>query len=120
MIIGIGSDIIEVGRVLKACENPRFAKRIFTSREEELFVRNKKRMAGNFAVKEAVSKVFGTGFSSCEPRDVEVLRDETGKPYVNLYGKAYELAKGKGISVIHVTISDTNELVMATAIGEGG
>ena len=57
---------------------------------------NAARLAGNFAVKEAVAKVFGTGFRTFGPREIEVLRDELGKPHVMLYGKAEETAKRLG------------------------
>lgn len=76
-------------------------------------------LAGTFAVKEAVSKVFGTGFRTFLPQDVEVLRDEFGKPYVRLYGNAKVLAGKKGIRRLEVSISNTAEHAMAFAVGEG-
>ena len=77
------------------------------------------RFAGNFAVKEAVAKVFGTGFRTFMPGDIEVLRDELGKPHVKLYGGAKELAQTMGIVRIHVSITNTKEYVVAFAVGEG-
>lgn len=118
MIYGIGNDIIELNRVIKACECKRFIERIFTDNEAELIKTDKKKAAGNFAVKEAVSKVFGTGFYMISPRDIEVLRDEKGRPYVNLYGGAKIAAAERGITNIHVTISNTKEYVSAVAVGE--
>lgn len=49
------------------------------------------RLAGDFAVKEAVSKVFGTGFRGFGLLDIEVLRDELGKPWVRLHGEQRNL-----------------------------
>ena len=49
----------------------------------------------------------------------EVLRDERGKPYVNLYGAAKQRAEELGITRIHVSISDTKEMAVGMAIGEG-
>lgn len=118
MIYGIGNDLIEYERINKACENKRFIERIYTDREAELIKADKKKAAGNFAVKEAVSKVFGTGFVMCWPKDIEVLRDEKGKPYVNLYGNAKKMAEDREIVRIHVSITNTKEYASAIAVGE--
>ncbi len=118
MIAGIGTDLVEVARVLKACERPAFLNRIYTEREKGLIAENIRRAAGNFAVKEAVAKVFGTGFVSVRPAEIEILRDKRGKPYVVLWGNAKELAARLGIERIHVSISDTKELAIAFAVGE--
>ncbi|MBQ9828594.1 MAG: holo-ACP synthase [Lachnospiraceae bacterium] len=118
MIAGIGTDMIEIKRIKKACEKESFLVRCFTAKELELIGQDPQKAAGNFAVKEAVSKVFGTGFSGFRPIDIEVLRDEKGKPFVNLYGGAEETAAKLGITVIHVSITDTEEYAAAFAVGE--
>lgn len=118
MITGIGVDIIEISRVVKACEKEAFLKRCFTLEEIKLINQDSKRAADNFAVKEAVAKMFGTGFHGIALLDIEVLRDEMGKPYVNLYGGAARLAKEQGITRIHVSISNTKDLSNAFAVGE--
>ncbi len=118
MITGIGVDLIEISRVLKACEKETFLRRIFTTAEIELFESDRKKAAGNFAVKEAVAKMFGTGFRGISLLEIEVLRDNRGKPYVNLYGKARDLAISQGIASIHVSISNTREYANAFAVGE--
>jgi holo-[acyl-carrier protein] synthase len=118
MITGIGVDLIEVDRVTKACDRESFRKRYFTDKEIELIEKDIKKAADNFAVKEAVAKVFGTGFQTFFPIDIEVLRTTEGKPYVNLYGKAEELSQKLGITAIHVSISNTKEYTTAFAVGE--
>ncbi len=118
MIIGIGTDIIEIQRVKKACGKEAFFTRCFTEKERILIDNNFSRAAGNFAVKEAVSKVFGTGIRGFQLTDIEVLRDEFGKPYVNLYNNAVSIAKKQNISKIHISISNTKEYAIAYAIGE--
>ena len=118
MIFGVGSDLIEIARVLKACERETFSCRVFTENERREAFGSEKRLAGDFAVKEAVVKDFGTGFGSIRPGDIEVLRDVSGKPYVNLSGKAKEFADSRGIDNIQVSISDTGELVLAFAVAE--
>ncbi len=118
MIIGIGVDLIEVARVTTACDKEGFVKRCFTPEEIRLIDQDVLKAADNFAVKEAVAKVFGTGFRTFFPIDIEVLRNSEGKPFVNLYGKAEELAKELGITSIHVSISNTKEYTTAFAVGE--
>lgn len=118
MITGIGTDLIEIARVSKACEKKSFLERYFTSAELTLITKDLKKAADNFAAKEAVAKALGTGFRTFFPIDIEVLRDEQGKPFVNLYGKAKELAKEIGINAIHISITNTREYANAFAICE--
>lgn len=119
MILGIGTDMIEIERMEKACKKDAFLRRTFTGEECRQAKGNPSRLAGNFAVKEAVAKVFGTGFRTFMPGDVEVLRDDLGKPYVILYGGAQKLASEMGIVKIWVSITNTNDVAMAFAVGEG-
>lgn len=118
MITGVGLDLIEIDRVVKACRKESFMKRCFTQQEIELIMPSMKKAADNFAVKEAVAKMLGTGFRGFTPIDIEVLRDTWGKPYVNLYGKAAEIAQQKGITLIHVSITNTKDYSNAFAVGE--
>ena len=119
MLIGVGCDLIELERVKKACEKEAFLSRIYTDDERRQADGKISVLAGTFAVKESVAKVLGTGFRAFMPIDVEVLRDDLGKPYVLLYGNARRVAEEKGIQRIEVSISDTKEYVMAFAVGEG-
>lgn len=118
MIVGIGTDLIEIDRIVKACEKEAFLDKVYTEKERELAILDKNKLAGNFAVKEAVVKMFGTGFHGIKPIEVEVLRDEYGKPFVNLYGRAKLQAKALGISSIFVSISNVKEYASAVAVGE--
>lgn len=119
MIIGIGNDLIEKSRVKKACEKDAFLSYVFTEHERELILKKPDRAAGNWAVKEAVAKAMGTGFLGFKIREIEVLRDELGKPYVNLYGNAKLKQEELGIKAFFVSISDTKEYVSAVAVAEG-
>jgi holo-[acyl-carrier protein] synthase len=118
MIVGIGTDIIEIQRIKKACDKEAFFMRCFTEKERLLIGDNYSKAAGNFAVKEAVSKVFGTGVSGFALTDIEVLRDPLGKPYVNLYHNAAKIAKNNNISKLHISISNTKDYAVAYAVGE--
>jgi holo-[acyl-carrier protein] synthase len=118
VITGIGVDLIEVDRVVMACRKESFLNRYYTVNEQELIQEDSKKAADNFAVKEAVAKMLGTGFRDFSPIDIEVLRDHLGKPYVTLYGKAAEISKQQGITTIHVSITNTKEYANAFVVGE--
>lgn len=89
MIIGIGVDIIEIERVRQAIQNNKnFLSKLFTERELDYFINrnmNSEVIAGNFAAKEAVSKALGTGIRGFSFKDIEILRNELGKPEVILH-----------------------------------
>lgn len=119
MVLGTGIDLIEIERVGKACQKEAFLSRCYTGEEIKRFKDSPSCLAGNFAVKESVAKALGTGFSGFSPRDIEVLRDPLGAPYVNLYGKARERMEQLGIEKIHVSITNTKELAAAFAVAEG-
>lgn len=118
MITGIGVDLIEIDRVVNACRKSGFLSRYYTHHELDWIGTDYKKAADNFAVKEAVAKMLGTGFSGFTPIDIEVLRNVRGKPYVNLYGKALEIAKDQGVTLIHVSITNTKDFANAFVVGE--
>ncbi len=118
MIRGIGTDIVEISRIEKSIENPRFLEKHFTKAENEYFF-SKKRIAESvaacFAAKEAFFKAVGTGFSDIKIRDIEILHNELGAPYIVLYNKAKEiLGKGK----VYVSLSHSQQYATAVVIVE--
>lgn len=115
-IVGIGTDLIERRRVKEACEKASFFEKCFTENERELIKNHKAAVSNNFAVKEAVSKCFGCGFSGISLNEIEVLRNDLGAPYVILYGRAREKADKLGIRKIHVSVSDTKEYSSAFVV----
>lgn len=117
MIIGVGVDSVEISRVIHSCERSHFTERIFTKDEIAQFDKRKIRAASDFAGKEAVVKVFGTGFAGCEPADIEILRDDKGAPYVKLYGGARKIAEDLGITNIKISITNTSDTATAFAVG---
>ena len=123
MILGIGTDIIEINRIEKALDRTESFKDKLLSREEkEYFFKKGNRtesIAGNFAAKEAISKALGTGVRNFEMNEIEVLRDELGKPYVRLLGNAKQIARQKGVTHIHISISHCKEYAVAYAMIEG-
>lgn len=121
MIAGVGTDIIEIARIEKAFSNKRLAERIYTPQELAAYRArggNVAFLAGNFSAKEAVAKALGTGFAGFSPFDVEILRDENGRPFVTLYGRAREKAEALGVGAIHISISNTAAHAVAFAVAE--
>ena len=121
MIIGIGTDIIEIERIEKVINRTNsFIEKSFTNNEIEYFKSKGLKgnvIAGNFAAKEAISKAMGTGFRGFGLKDIEVLRDELGKPIVKLSDKIYELLDIKEFN-IHISISHSKENAIAYAVME--
>ena len=118
MIFGIGTDLIEMERIQKAIQRKRFLEYVYTKAEQELIAGRVQRAAGNFAVKEAVVKAFGTGFRGIAPKEIEVLRDMAGKPYVCCHGRAEIFMQEHKISKLHVSISNLKEYAQAFAVAE--
>jgi len=107
MIKGVGIDIIEVGRIEKLLESKEnFLTRNFTEAEQEFNLKPES-VAGNFAAKEAFAKSLGTGFRGFGLRDVEVLRNELGAPYIVFRGER---------SAANVSISHTKTTAVAVVI----
>jgi holo-[acyl-carrier protein] synthase len=121
MIIGIGIDIIEISRIEKVMmRTSSFIEKSFTYNEIEYFKLKglmSNVVAGNFAAKEAISKAIGTGFRGFGLKDIEVLRDELGKPVVNLSEKIYNLLDIKEFNM-HISISHNKENAIAYAVME--
>ncbi|KEH90079.1 4'-phosphopantetheinyl transferase [Clostridium novyi A str. 4540] len=122
MIIGIGTDIVEIDRINKSIERtPNFINKLFTKKEIEYFISRKMRpefIAGKFAAKESVAKALGTGFRKFGFRDIEIDKDELGKPLVHLSGEAKETANKFGDYKLHLSISHGRENAIAYAILE--
>ncbi|HCC08203.1 MAG TPA: holo-[acyl-carrier-protein] synthase [Clostridiales bacterium] len=120
MIRGIGIDIIEINRVQEAVEKTKgFLEKTYTKDEIEYFKSRKMKyetVAGNFAGKEAFVKAMGTGFIGVEPKDIEILRDVSGQPYINvLKEEIKELLKD---ARIFITISHSQNYAVANVVIE--
>jgi len=122
MLIGIGVDIIETDRVREAIGKEGFLQRVYTENEIKLLRKrqmNPQTAAGNFAAKEAVMKAFGVGMDKLPFKEIEVLREESGAPYVNLYGSAKEAYERLNAKALRVSISNLKEMALAQAVLEG-
>ena len=122
MILGIGTDIIEIKRVRKAVENPRFLERVYTEKEREYCESRGAQRAASYAArwagKEAVLKAFGTGLREGELTEIEILPDEQGCPQTVLTGFWAELAERRGISRALVSLSHAQEYATAVCVLE--
>jgi holo-[acyl-carrier protein] synthase len=123
MILGLGTDIIEIGRMCKAVEGPHFLARVFTQKEIEYCnsrgAQRAASYAARFAGKEAVLKAFGTGLRGGTLLDIEILPDALGCPVVFLAGHYGDLAKKRGVTGIFISLSHAREYATAQCILEG-
>ena len=126
MLIGLGSDIIDIGRVGKTIKKfgNRFIRRIFTDEEIRRSENRKNRIASyakRFAAKEACSKALGTGFSKgVFWKDIKIANSLSGEPMLKLQGGAAKrlqaiLPKGSK-SIIKLSLSDDQSTAYAVVI----
>ena len=112
---GIGTDIVEIERIERAIQNPKFKERVYTPKElESLREKGDKPQsyAGKFCAKEAVAKALGTGIRKFNLTDIEVLNDSLGKPYVIFGENLKQYAK----TLVDISISHSREYATAVAI----
>jgi holo-[acyl-carrier protein] synthase len=125
LIVGLGVDISEVGRIKAAIERHGevFLRRVYTAREREYCERFKnkfERYAGRFAAKEAAMKALGTGWArGVRWVDVEVVRQKGGRPTMALAGEAGKVAERLGVKNIALSITHTETQALAQVIFEG-
>ena len=126
MILGIGSDIVDVRRIERvvARHGERFIARIFTDVERGRAERGMRRMetyAKRFAAKEACAKALGTGFrAGVFFRDMGVVNLRSGRPTMELTGGAQARLKAitpQGYAArIDVTITDEGPIAQAFVV----
>ncbi len=111
----IGVDIIEIGRIKEAVERwgERFLRRVYTEAELAAYRYKPSSLAARFACKEAVMKLLGSGKYGINWREIETLSHSSGKPLVNLYGRAQSKAGELGIREIAVSLSHSKENAVA-------
>jgi holo-[acyl-carrier protein] synthase len=126
VIVGLGLDIAEIDRIEAAIlrHGAPLIERLFTPREAAYCERHKnkyERYAGRFAAKEAAMKALGTGWRrGVRWRDIEVIREPSGKPILHLAGVAGELAARMGVKNISLTITHSGNVALAEVIFENG
>lgn len=120
MIIGLGSDILDIARIdgLISRFGERFIGKVFTASEIAACKNAPAYYAKRYAAKEALLKALGTGFAQgIRWHEVEILNDSLGKPVMNIFGQAKaildNMAEG---AVINVSLSDTSTVAFAVVI----
>ncbi len=122
-VLGTGVDLVENERLrgLIARWGSRFKDRVFLPSEQaycEMRASPWLYYAGRFAVKEAVSKAFGTGIGpSLTWLDIEVLKDTvSGAPSVRLGPRGQRLALRRGVCQVLISLSHTRHFSLAHAM----
>lgn len=126
MIKGIGTDILAIDKLNSVFKkedylNDSFVKKTYTSLEIELAESRPLPLycyATHFAGKEAVFKALTTTGEDLRLNEIEILNDDTGKPYVVLHGNALLLAQKKEISHVLISLSYEDNYAIAYAITE--
>tara|TARA_B100001123_G_C14906435_1_gene865963 strand:+ start:252 stop:644 length:393 start_codon:yes stop_codon:yes gene_type:complete len=126
MIIGIGSDIVDIKRIKKTLNKfgDRFINRCFTEKEK---IKSESRYnkfasyAKRYAAKEACSKALGTGLAKgIYWKDIGVINNKDGKPFIELTGNALKKLKQitpkNKIPSINLSISDEKDIAFAVVI----
>lgn len=127
-IYGIGTDIINITRIEKMVNKiyyTRFYNRILSKNEVKEYILIKEReqrsiyLAKRFSAKEALLKALGTGYRlGIAFNEIEIVKDELGKPMVDFLGKTLEIAQGiiKNDFTNFISWSDEDSYIISFAI----
>jgi len=124
MIFGIGTDLVEIKRIESINSIDKFANKILSKNELSIFnsLKEEKKitfLSKQFAGKEAISKAIGTGITKqTRFKDIEILRDENGKPILNAIDGFKKYMNDLGITKTHVSLSDERNYAIAFAVLE--
>jgi holo-[acyl-carrier protein] synthase len=126
MILGIGTDVVEVERIAqKLTSRPGFVEMVFSEKEIAYCKKQThtaESFAARFAAKEAFLKALGTGMEATfELSQIEVLNYENGKPYMVISDNLTKILHEKGIGksfVIHISLSHTKQMATAVVVLE--
>jgi holo-[acyl-carrier protein] synthase len=125
MIVGIGVDLVQTGRVWELLERKgeRALARLFTATEVARCRASRsprESFAARFAAKEAFFKALGTGWGRGGAwTEVEVVSAPSGAPSLRLYGEAAARAAERGVARVHLSITHTDDLACAYVVLEG-
>ncbi|MDP3386230.1 MAG: NAD(P)H-hydrate dehydratase [Eubacteriales bacterium] len=120
-MIKSGIDIVEVKRIERLIKSESFVRKIFSDNEMAYLEERKYKAttaAGIFCAKEAVSKCLGTGIAGFSWHDIEILRNDLGRPFVVLGGKALKLSEEKRIVRFDISITHIEDYALSIAIAE--
>src|SRR5580698_9655203 len=125
MVLGLGTDLIEIARIKESVERhgERFLHKVFTEGEIAYCMSKKinsaESFAARFAAKEAGAKALGTGISrGVTWKEFEVRREASGRPTLHLSGRAAELAEAIGVKRVQLSLTHSRELALAVVVAE--
>lgn len=124
MVIGIGTDIVEIARIQKMyAKHPHsFSERLLTQFELNELSQTKfpeKFLAKRWALKEAVSKALGTGIAQgVSFTDMEITHTELGAPVLTLIGRSKIRADELGIQNWQISVSDEQHYCVAFVVAQ--
>ena len=116
MIVGIGTDVVDVARLGRMLDRtPALAQRLFAESERGLPLES---LAARVAVKEAVAKALGSP-PGLRWREVSVARGEHGAPVLATSGAVAHLARARGVTAWHLSLSHDAGVAVAFVVAEG-
>jgi holo-[acyl-carrier protein] synthase len=124
VIYGVGTDVVEIGRIEKALAHfgERFARRILSEFEFNRFKNHRSPaayLAKRFAAKEAFAKALGTGIHApANWQGVWVENLPSGQPVLQFSDSLTQFLSRRGVSKAHVSLSDERGVAFATVILE--
>lgn len=125
MIVGIGSDIVEIARIQSLLKRqPRLRDRLLTTREQAYLPAGPERriaefVAGRFAAKEAAAKALGTGIGAHVAfTDIEIIPDRQGKPCLYIAPDVLATLFPQSTLRLHVSISHSQSCALAHVVIE--
>ena len=122
MVLGVGTDLIEIERIAQSVSRfgMRFLHRVYSAREIA-YCQTKRNAAESFAAKEAAAKALGTGIShGISWLEIEVVRLPSGKPSLQLTGRALNRARALGVARSSLSLTHSKNLAMAFVVMEDG
>ena len=123
MIVGLGTDIVEIDRIeAQIKKSSRLAERILTESEKQIFeqhIHPARYLAKRFAAKEAAVKALGTGIGNgISWQHITVSNNDLGQPTLLFNGEFAARCEALGISHSFVSISDEKHYAVATVVLE--
>lgn len=125
MIVGMGTDLVEIGRIRRSIElyGDRFVNRIYTPLEQAYCAKRgvsaAESFAARFAAKEAAMKALATGWQQgVNWKDFEVTNEVSGRPVLRLHGQAQAYADRLRVKRIWISLSHAIDHAIAVVVLE--
>ncbi|NED94365.1 holo-ACP synthase [Phytoactinopolyspora alkaliphila] len=116
MIVGVGIDVVDIGRFAETLERtPALAERVFTPAERDRPISSQ---AARFAAKEALAKALGAPIG-LQWHDAEVVSDENGRPWFAVRGTVERRCAELGVKTMHLSLSHDAGVASAMVVLEG-